>query len=74
MANLITQVRLQEMLTECHNNNDLRDNVEFHFNGSDYMDICDVIDDGYIERFDRYDSDLAEQFIRAYELAKMETE
>lgn len=34
---------------------------------SDYFALLDVIGDGYYERFDRYDSDVCEQFLQIYE-------
>ncbi len=70
MAGLITSIQLQQMLTECKQNPQLKSEIKGRFKGRDYTAICDVISDGYIERFDRYDSDVAEQFIRAYEAVK----
>lgn len=40
--------------------------VSHKTNNSDFMAIKDVLDDGYYERFDRYDSDVVEQFITIY--------
>ena len=36
-------------------------------NADDRIAIMDVIRDGWYERFDRYDSDVCETFIRLYE-------
>ena len=40
--------------------------VSHKTNNSDFMAIKDVLDDSYYERFDRYDSDVVEQFIIIY--------
>ena len=39
-------------------------------NQRDQAAIRDVLSDGSVERFDRYDSDVCEEFIRAYETYK----
>jgi hypothetical protein len=41
-------------------------------NASDRMAIMDVLRDGSVERFDRYDSDVCEQFISLYENVERE--
>lgn len=62
---------IQRMLSECKKNSNLKDDVLRQFDGGDLMAVEDVIMDGYYERFDRYDSDVCEKFITAYEKAKV---
>ena len=59
--------QIQEMLTTVKNNSALKERVLAHFHGIDAGPIRNVIADGWLEAFDRYDSDLCEQFITAYE-------
>ena len=64
---LYTSDDIQDMLDSCKKNVKLKEAVISHFTGRDKGAISDVLDDGYYERFDRYDSDICEQFIKAYE-------
>ncbi len=64
---MYTNDNIQDMLMEVNSNNSLKEKVLAHFTGRDLSAVKDVLDDGYYERFDRYDSDVCEQFIRAYE-------
>lgn len=41
--------------------------AKVQMSSSDYNALLDVIGDGYYERFDRYDSDVCEQFLQIYE-------
>lgn len=69
-------IRVKEGL---YNNDDIQEMLDSlknpkHFKGLDFKDVSDsdkrailrVIEDGYYETFDRYDSDVCEQFIRVY--------
>lgn len=38
-----------------------------YMSGSDYLALGHVISEGWYETFDRYDSDLCEQFLTIYE-------
>lgn len=71
---ILNNDQLQKMiqyLTEVDNRKDLFLFVASHkTNNSDLMAMKDVLDDGYYERFDRYDSDVAEQFITIYQQLK----
>lgn len=71
---ILNNDQLQKMiqyLTEVDNRTDLFLFVASHkTNKSDLMAMKDVLDDGYYERFDRYDSDVAEQFITIYQQLK----
>lgn len=61
---------IQEMIDNLLNDKCLRDefNEELEImSPSDRVAIRDVLSDGYVERFDRYDSDVCEQFISIYE-------
>ena len=59
---------IQKMIETCNNNDKLKDAV---LNGilpfSDRQAVQDVLSEGWYERFDRYDSDVCEKFIVAYE-------
>lgn len=67
---MYTTKDIQHMLNECNRDLDLKDRILSQFRGSDRFDMVAVFEDGYYERFDRYDSDLCEQFITAYEKIK----
>ncbi len=58
---------IQDMIEECNESNELKEAILNNFSGADKRAMIDVLDDGYYDRFDRYDSDVCEQFIRAYE-------
>lgn len=64
---------------DLYNNDDIQEMLDSlknpkHFKGLNLSDLSDsdkrailrVIEDGYYETFDRYDSDVCEEFIRAY--------
>lgn len=60
---------LQEMISYI-NGNDNRKRMFIsllHFSDQDNRAIIDVLSEGWYERFDRYDSDVAEQFISFYQ-------
>ena len=59
---------IQDMIEEVNKSARLKENVLNHFSGSDLFAMRDVLNDGCYERFDRYDSDVCEQFIKAYEV------
>ena len=56
---------IQIMLNQTIKNPDLKERIRSHFKG-DLPALNDVLSDGYVDRFDRYDSDVCEQFISAY--------
>ena len=59
---------IQNMITACKNDEDLAERVVSHI--KDFRDssaVRSVIREGYYEYFDRYDSDVCEQFISAFE-------
>ena len=60
---------IQKMITKCKNDAALREKVLDGVSSHDKFSVADVISDGWYERFDRYDSDVCEQFITAYEKA-----
>ena len=64
---IYTNDDIQDMLMECNENCNLKDSILKCFSGRDKSAMADVFEDGYYERFDRYDSDVCEQFIKAYE-------
>ena len=62
---------IQRMIEECQSDLTLKAKVlDGMANTSDRLKASDVISAGYYERFDRYDSDVCEQFITAYLKAK----
>ena len=63
---MYNNTQIQEMLTTVKNNPELKKRVIAHFHGIDAGPIRNVIADGWLEAFNRYDSDLCEQFITAY--------
>ena len=64
---LYTNNDLQRMIEFINNNQVIRDDfIKRLPKNADGRAIEDVLDDGYYERFDRYDSDVAEQFIDMY--------
>lgn len=71
---LLNNNQIQQMLqylNEIKNRKDVFLFVASHkTNKSDLMAMKDVLDDGYYERFDRYDSDVTEQFITIYQQLK----
>ena len=67
MQKLYTNDDIQNMLDVCGMDIKLKDAVLSHFTGADKAAMSDVFSDGYYERFDRYDSNVCEQFITAYE-------
>lgn len=61
---------IQNMLVECHNNETLTTNILDQIRSdTDRAAIQRAINEKYYEVFDRYDSDVCERFIRAYENA-----
>lgn len=74
MNKLYTNNDIQKILDLLSNNTEYRTKflqVAFNqLNNSDYFAITNVIKQGYYEAFDRYDSDVCEQFLHVYELIK----
>ncbi len=64
--NIVNQMRLQEIIDECLEDDELCADVQRQFDGSEYMDIDDVIWTGLASRFDLYEYDLKEKFVDAY--------
>ena len=64
---LYTNDDIQEIIEKCNANNVLRDSIMNQLDSRDRMDLADVLSDGWVERFDRYDSALCENFLTAYE-------
>lgn len=58
---------IQNLIEEVNKDNALKERILSHFDNRDLVAIKDVLSDGYYERFDRYDSDVCEQFLSAYE-------
>lgn len=59
---------IQKMITLCHENKHLRGLIACQIKSfTDREAIRDVMEKGYYDAFDRYDSDVSEQFITAYE-------
>jgi len=66
---------IQDMIKECNSNPELKEKVVNQIsNDRDRAAIISVLKEGWYEEFDRYDSDVCEQFITAYEKAKKESE
>ena len=60
--------QIQEMITVCHNDPDRKKAVLSQIKDQrDRDSVRYVINDGYYEAFDRFDSDVCEQFLTAYE-------
>ena len=57
---------IQNMI-ERVNNDGTADKILRHIQDYDKGSVRNVLKSGYYETFDRYDSDVCEQFIRAYE-------
>lgn len=59
---------IQDMISKIRRDSDMKKAVlDMISNERDRAAVSDVLNDGSVERFDRYDSDVCEQFIRAYE-------
>lgn len=59
---------IQDMISKIRRDSDMKKAVlDMISNERDRAAVRDVLSDGSVERFDRYDSDVCEQFIRAYE-------
>lgn len=67
MQKIYSNDDIQDMITAVNDDQKLKEKVLGHFSGNDLHAMQDVLNDGWYERFDRYDSDICEQFIRAYE-------
>ena len=63
---------IQEMIKETKSDEKLRNAILAQLSGRDKAAVEDVLAEGWYERFDRYDSDVCEQFITAYENANKE--
>ena len=64
---MITNDILQSMITNTNRNPEqAAELLDLITNDRDRGAITVVLSDGYYEAFDRYDSDVAEQFITAY--------
>ena len=59
--------QIQDMITKVKNDPNLRKKVIQNIPEWDKRHVQDVLDDGWYERFDRYDSAVCDEFIRAYE-------
>ncbi len=66
MQKIYSNDDVQDMISEVNKNLKLKEKLLGHFSGSDLHAMQDVLKDGWYERFDRYDSDVCEQFIKAY--------
>ena len=67
---MYTNEDIQEIITKVRNDLGLSKKVLDQITDySDWKAVQNVIDDGWYEAFDRYDSDVCEQFIKAYEQA-----
>ena len=66
MQKIYTNEDIQDMLTAVKKSDTLRTKILSCFSEDDRAAMADVLDEGWYERFDRYDSDVCEQFIRAY--------
>lgn len=65
---MITNEMLQQMIEKANSNDDLRDRILARIKFDEYRRaVARVLKEGWYEGFDRYDSDVAERFIRAYE-------
>lgn len=62
---------IQSMINKVNKDADFKEKFRKNLIGSamDNGAIFDVLMDGSVERFDRYDSDVCEQFVRAFEKA-----
>lgn len=67
MQKIYSNDDIQDMITAVNDNQTLKEKVLGHFSGNDLYAMQDVLNDGWYERFDRYDSDICEQFIITYE-------
>lgn len=62
---------IQNMIIKCNSDGILKQKIlDSITNISDRSAISDVLEDGDYERFDRYDSDVCEQFIKAFTTIK----
>jgi hypothetical protein len=68
MQKIYSNDDIQDMITAVNADQKLKEKVLSHFSGNDLHAMQDVLNDGWYERFDRYDSDICEQFIKAYEV------
>ncbi len=67
---MITNDELQDMLSTVKKDEALREKLfELTAHSSDAAAIRHCISEGWYEAFDRYDSDVCEQFIAAYKKA-----
>ena len=58
---------IQDLIEKVNSDNTLKRKILSYFEGQDLYAMEDVLDDGCCERFDRYDSDVCEQFLTAWE-------
>ncbi len=65
---LYTNDDLEDMLSAIKKDDDLKSRIQSHFSDRDLAAINYVMNDGYYEAFARYDSDVCEQFIAAWEM------
>lgn len=64
---LYTNDDVQILIDQTNKDPKLKELIRSQFAGRDLLALNDVLSDGTYERFDRYDSDVCEQFISAYE-------
>lgn len=67
MQKLYTNNDIQKMMDHVNSNDTLRKQIISHVHENDGGAVSAVLADGYVERFDRYDSAVCENFIVAYE-------
>lgn len=61
---------VQKVIEQVNADSDLKSRILSHLNVVDRNAVCDVLQDGWYERFDRYDSDVCENFLLYYEKEK----
>ncbi len=64
---LYTNDDVQILIDQTNKDPKLKGLIRSQLSGRDLLALNDVLSDGTCERFDRYDSDVCEQFISAYE-------
>lgn len=63
---------IQNAVVAVHNDNHFKELAKSRMSAKDYQALEHVLNEQYYEVFDRYDSDVCEQFIEIYEGYKQE--
>lgn len=62
---------IQKIIDELNVNKELKEKVMSFVNPFDSDSVLYVLNEGYTEAFDRFDSDVCEEFLIAYEKARL---